>query len=49
MLMLEKLQNKGVELLLNATPVINEDFRWDTGITFFKNTSEITELNVATL
>ena len=42
-----EMQNKGIELLLNAVPVETENFRWDTGITYYKNTSEITELNVA--
>lgn len=40
------LENKGVELSLNATPVITEDFEWNIGINFFKNESEITKLNV---
>ncbi|MCH7783984.1 MAG: SusC/RagA family TonB-linked outer membrane protein [Bacteroidetes bacterium] len=41
-----ELRNKGIELTLNATPVITNDFQWNTGITFFKNKSEITKLNV---
>lgn len=41
-----ELQNKGIELTLNATPVITNDFQWNTGITFFKNKSEITKLDV---
>jgi len=40
------LRNKGIELSLNATPVETEDFSWNTGINFFKNTSEITKLDV---
>ena len=40
------LENKGIELSLNATPVATEDFTWNTGINFFKNTSEITKLDV---
>ncbi|MEP0266166.1 SusC/RagA family TonB-linked outer membrane protein [Dokdonia sp.] len=40
------LRNNGVELAVNATPFSNENFRWDTGINFFKNTSEVTELGV---
>ena len=31
-----ELRNKGIELTLNATPVITNDFQWNTGITFFK-------------
>ena len=41
-----ELRNKGIELTLNATPVITNDFQWNTGITFFKNKSEITKLDV---
>ena len=41
-----ELRNKGIELTLNATPVISNDFQWNTGITFFKNKSEITKLDV---
>ncbi len=40
------LENKGIELSLNATPVATEDFTWNTGINFFKNKSEITKLDV---
>ncbi|SDD83674.1 TonB-linked outer membrane protein, SusC/RagA family [Pricia antarctica] len=40
------LQNKGIELSLNAVPIATENFQWDLGVNFFKNTSEITELNV---
>ncbi len=40
------LQNKGIELSLNTVPITTENFQWDFGINFFKNTSEITELNV---
>jgi len=41
-----ELENKGVEIGLNANVFDNNDFTWDTGITFFKNESEITKLNV---
>ena len=40
------LRNKGVELSLDATPILTDDFRWSTGINFFKNNSEITKLDV---
>ncbi|MFD1094775.1 SusC/RagA family TonB-linked outer membrane protein [Salegentibacter chungangensis] len=41
------LENRGVELSLNASPVISEDLNWSLGVNFFKNTSEITRLDVA--
>ncbi len=40
------LRNNGVELAVNGTPFSNSNFRWDVGINFFKNTSEVTELGV---
>jgi len=40
------LENKGVEIGLNATPVFTDDIHWNVGVNFFKNTSEITELDV---
>lgn len=40
------LQNNGIELGLNTTPVLTSDFRWDFGVNFFKNESKITELGV---
>ena len=40
------LQNKGIELSVNANVVSTEDFTWDTGVNYFKNTSEITRLDV---
>ncbi len=40
------LENKGIEIGLNTTPFMSEDFQWDFGVNYFKNTSEITELNV---
>ncbi|MBL4663674.1 MAG: SusC/RagA family TonB-linked outer membrane protein, partial [Flavobacteriaceae bacterium] len=41
-----ELENKGIELSLDATPVLTEDFEWNIGINWFKNTSEITRLDV---
>lgn len=41
-----ELQNKGIELSLNATPITNDNFQWDLGVNWFKNTSEITRLDV---
>ena len=41
-----ELQNKGIELTLNASPIVTDDFQWDIGINWFKNESEITRLDV---
>tara|TARA_R110002072_G_scaffold142804_1_gene288265 strand:+ start:40498 stop:43476 length:2979 start_codon:yes stop_codon:yes gene_type:complete len=41
-----ELQNKGIELSLNATPVRNDNFQWDFNVNWFKNKSEITRLDV---
>ena len=41
-----ELQNKGIELALNATPVANDNFQWDFNVNWFKNKSEITRLDV---
>ena len=40
------LENKGIELSLNTTPVSTVNFQWDLGVNFFKNKSEVTELEV---
>ncbi|WP_459212711.1 SusC/RagA family TonB-linked outer membrane protein [Aquimarina rhabdastrellae] len=40
------LANRGVEVSLNADVFKGEDFEWNSGILFFKNKSEITELDV---
>jgi len=40
------LENNGVEIGLNIKAFDTEDFSWDSGITWFTNTSEITELTV---
>lgn len=40
------LENKGIELSLNAAVVDSDNFQWNLGVNYFKNTSEITELNV---
>jgi hypothetical protein len=37
-------QNKGIELLVNFTPVQTTDFRWDIGINYTKNNNKILEL-----
>ncbi len=36
--------NKGVELGVNLTPIINDDFRWDIGMNFTYNRAEIADL-----
>ncbi|WP_432412538.1 SusC/RagA family TonB-linked outer membrane protein [Rasiella sp. SM2506] len=41
-----ELQNKGIELSLNATPISNDNFQWDLGVNWFRNRSEITRLDV---
>lgn len=37
-------QNKGVEIILGATPVATQDFTWDIDFNFAKNESEVLEL-----
>ncbi|WPY98454.1 SusC/RagA family TonB-linked outer membrane protein [Christiangramia sp. OXR-203] len=41
-----ELRNRGIELTLDAVPVATEDFTWNLGVNFYKNTSEITRLDV---
>lgn len=41
-----ELENKGIELALNATIFDTEDFTWSTNIKWWKNESEITRLDV---
>lgn len=41
-----ELQNKGLEISLNTSPIQTEDLNWDVGINFFKNRSEITRLDI---
>ncbi|WP_308992959.1 SusC/RagA family TonB-linked outer membrane protein [Mariniflexile litorale] len=38
------IQNKGVELSLNLTPIQTEDFKWDLNLNYSKNESEVLEL-----
>lgn len=40
------LENKGVEIGLNANVFNSQAFTWDTGVTFYKNKSKMKELNV---
>ncbi|SEV99769.1 iron complex outermembrane recepter protein [Chryseobacterium wanjuense] len=38
------LQNKGIEIIVNAVPLKSNDFKWDTSLTFAKNQDKIIEL-----
>ncbi len=38
------LRNQGLELILNATPVQSEDFRWDFLLNFSNNNNEVIEI-----
>lgn len=38
------IQNQGVELILNATPVTNNDFNWDVAFNFGLNRNKVIEL-----
>lgn len=40
------LENRGVEVALNADVFQNDNFQWNTGVLFFTNTSEVTRLDV---
>ncbi|MEP3838365.1 MAG: SusC/RagA family TonB-linked outer membrane protein [Algibacter sp.] len=42
------LENKGLEIGINVNAIESEDFSWDTGISWYKNKSEMTKLNVPT-
>jgi len=39
-----KLQNQGVELMLNLVPIRSRDWQWEVGATFAKNKSKVVEL-----
>ena len=39
-----KVRNKGIELLVNFTPIQTRDFRWDIGFNFAKNDNEVVSL-----
>lgn len=39
-------QNKGIELALNAIPVMNKSFRWNFNVSFWKNKAKVTRLDV---
>lgn len=38
------ISNKGVELTLNGSPVVTEDFTWDVTLNWSKNVNEVVEL-----
>jgi TonB-linked SusC/RagA family outer membrane protein len=40
------IQNKGVEIGLNAVPVTNKDWRWNLQVNWWKNKAKITRLDV---
>lgn len=42
------LENRGVEIGINVAAFESDDFQWDSGISWYKNTSEMTKLNVPT-
>jgi iron complex outermembrane receptor protein len=39
-----RIQNKGVEILLTATPIKKADFEWNTSINFSRNRNKVLEL-----
>jgi len=39
------IQNSGIELALNTTPIMTKDFSWDLNFTYTKNNSKIVELS----
>ncbi|SHF69893.1 TonB-linked outer membrane protein, SusC/RagA family [Fodinibius roseus] len=39
-----EIQNKGVEVLINATPIQLQDFQWNLKLNFSKNSSEVVSL-----
>ena len=41
-----ELENKGVEIGLNFRAIQSEDLSWDSGVSWYKNKSEMTKLNV---
>ena len=40
------IENKGIEIALNATPVLSGDFRWSTTTAFWKNRAKLSRLDV---
>jgi TonB-linked SusC/RagA family outer membrane protein len=42
------LENRGLEIGLNVAVVESDDFQWNSSVSWYKNKSEMTELNVPT-
>ncbi|MFO8233306.1 MAG: SusC/RagA family TonB-linked outer membrane protein [Longimonas sp.] len=40
-----EIENQGVELALNGTPIVNEDMRWDVTVNWATNSNEVIELD----
>lgn len=40
------MENKGIEIGLNATPIVETDFSWDIGINWTYNKNEVTKLTL---
>ncbi|SNY99518.1 TonB-linked outer membrane protein, SusC/RagA family [Flagellimonas pacifica] len=40
-----EVENKGIELLLNVSPVRNDNFQWNSTLVFTKNENEVLSLN----
>ncbi len=40
------IQNKGIEIGLNTSPVVSKSFRWNMTTNFWKNTAKVTRLDV---
>ncbi len=40
------IQNKGIEIGLNAIPLMNREWKWTSQVNFWKNNAEVTQLDV---
>ena len=40
-----EISNKGIELTLNATPIVNKNFSWDFSVNFSRNKSRVEKIN----
>ncbi|MFP3803139.1 hypothetical protein, partial [Paraburkholderia sp. SIMBA_027] len=40
-----QINNKGIEVQLNGTPLKTNDFRWDINVNWSKNENEVIKLN----
>jgi TonB-linked SusC/RagA family outer membrane protein len=40
-----EIENQGVELALNGTPIVNDDMRWDITVNWATNSNEVIELD----